>query len=110
MKPIQDNRSPRPYHARLIALILGLTLMLFMLLPAAAISGQAEDPTVPAQTDSLPTPLPTPIPQEWKDNREQTTAIIGGAIILATIIIGGTLHTLAQNKEQKKKPDLTLPS
>lgn len=101
MKLFHKNRCSRLQPAMLAALILGLSLMMLILLPAAPSSGQAEDATSSAPTAILATPLPTDIPQEWKDNYQQTTGIIAGAVVLAIIIIGGTLHTLAQNKPRQ---------
>jgi hypothetical protein len=91
-------------HPAVIAMSIVILSLMSMLAwsPASPTAGQAETP-IPAvtETSELTISQPTPIPQEWVDNIEQTNGIIVGAVILAIIIIGGTLHTISQNKEQQ---------
>jgi hypothetical protein len=104
MNQTLKNSLSRIHPSTLIMLTAALLLIVMLLWsPAAAGTSQAEETPPPAATEGTDsaTPQPTPIPQEWVDNREQTTGIIAGAVILAVILVGGTLHTIAQNKNQK---------
>jgi hypothetical protein len=100
MKPFQKNPAARIQLAALV--IVTLSLIFLMILPAGPTFAQDDPTPQTGEAIDLATPSPTPIPQEWADNREQTTGIIAGAVVLAVIIIGGTLHTIDQNKQQKK--------
>ena len=51
--------------------------------------------TLSAVPDATPTEIvPTPIPEEWANNREMGTGIVMGAVALVLIIIGGTLSAI----------------
>lgn len=39
-------------------------------------------------------PSPTPVPAEWAANREMSSGIVLGAVVLVLIIIGGTLGAI----------------
>lgn len=55
-------------------------------------------PTVDVSPDASPTPiLPTPIPEEWRTNREMGTGIVMGAVVLVLIIVGGTLGAIRRH-------------
>jgi hypothetical protein len=92
-------------HIHPATLTMAIVILAFVTMlawtPVHSVPSQAENtPEVTAATIDSLTPEPTPIPQEWVDNREQTTGIIAGAIVLAVVIIGGTLHTISKNKDQ----------
>jgi len=40
---------------------------------------------------------PTPIPEELLANREQTTGIVLGGVVLVLIIVGGTARAITRN-------------
>jgi hypothetical protein len=92
----------QPAMIAMSVVILSLMTMLAWS-PATPTSGQVETP-LPAVTETSEVTIsqPTPIPQEWVDNIEQTNGIIVASVVLAIIIIGGTLHTISQNKEQQR--------
>jgi hypothetical protein len=106
MKRIDQFR--KHIFSRIHPATLTMTIVIFAFVtmlawtPALPAPSQVENtPEVTATEMTISsTPEPTPIPQEWVDNREQTTGIIAGAIVLAIVIIGGTLHTISKNKEQ----------
>jgi hypothetical protein len=106
MKRIEQFRKrilSRNHLATLVMVVVALSFMTMLAWsPVQSVDHQVVDTPVFTLTPTLDslTPQPTPIPQEWVDNREQTNGIIAGAVVLAIIIIGGTLHTISRNKDQ----------
>lgn len=85
--------------------ILALALFSGMLAwtPPLRLEARAEDTTATPILEAAPAALthtpvvepsstPTPIPQEWVDNKNQTDGVILGAVVLVLIVVGGTLH------------------
>jgi hypothetical protein len=99
----QKRIFSRVHPATLVMAVVALSFMTMLAWsPVQSVDNQVEDTPVFTLTPTIEslTPQPTPIPQEWADNREQTNGIVAGAIVLAVIIIGGTLHTISRNKNQ----------
>lgn len=99
------SMNPLPRKSHLSGARLALALVLLALVAALLAAGPAAaqvEPTAEPGAAVL-TPTPSPIPQEWVDNVDQTLGIIAGAVILTVIIIGGTLHTIAQNRDPSQK-------
>jgi hypothetical protein len=63
-------------------------------------------PGKPAQVTATPHPVvvkgPTPIPQEWKDNKDQTNGVVLGGVVLVMIIVGGTLSAIFRKDRYPK--------
>ena len=63
----------------------------------ASATAQVSTPqaTLTVAPDATPTEIaPTPIPEEWANNREMGTGIVMGAVALVLIIVGGTLSAI----------------
>jgi hypothetical protein len=103
----RNTPTPKKLFTRILPTVLAIAVVVvalaaLTLLPVNPTYAQAGDPQETAEALETAIPTQTPIPQEWVDNLEQTTGIVAGAVILAVIIIGGTLHTLAKNRDQLK--------
>ncbi len=118
MKPIKEiiqNILDRPKPAWLnqqMVLIILVLLVLFTtlawskpithnLFPDNSLQSLQITPTVGSRTP--PTPSPSPLPQEWIQNSENTNDIVLVGVLLVLIVIGGTYHAIRQNKNTYKE-------
>ena len=102
--PIIDlikKRIPVWFSAPVLALVLVIAVFATMIAWREPLPGiTPATPTVEGEIhDATATPEfelkePTPIPQEWQDNIEQTNGIIMGSVILVLIVVGGTLSAI----------------
>lgn len=102
--PIKDwmkKRKPAWFSSPTLALLLVVIIFATMIAWREPLSGLSlAAPTLEEEIfETTASPEfelkePTPIPQEWEDNFEQTNGIIMGSVILVLIVVGGTLSAI----------------
>ena len=111
-KDIFQNRKPSWLNQQ-TAWILFVLLILFTTLAWSKpipnkqlrqnqpIQNQENTPTI--NGDTSPTPSPSPLPEEWVQNSENTNDIVLVGVLLVLIVVGGTYNAIRQSKKGRKK-------
>ena len=109
--PNQSFRAKRTIAAIFIGLVVFITLAWnkplyhypdqinknFQITAQPSSTLQAKSPAL--ETDTGLTPSPTPLPQEWIENSENTNNIILVGVLLVVVVIGGTFRAILHNKQ-----------
>ena len=64
---------------------------------------QTQENTPTINGEISPTPSPSPLPEEWIQNSENTNDIVLVGVLLVLIVVGGTYNAIRQSKKGRKK-------
>ena len=108
------NRGPSWLNQQVVLIVLVLLVLLTTLAWSKPFSNQPHrekqflqsmESTVTVVDETLTTPTPSPLPDEWIQNSENTNDILLVGVLLVLIVVGGTYNAIRQTKKMQQHRD-----